>query len=102
MDRDGDEKIQCLFDSAFLNNYQTASCYVGFVSRKRDYIFKGKISAIPNKSRRIFPGTGFSKIKISLRLDDIDIDALYEEVKDVYGRYYNNNVELSRFELMDI
>lgn len=114
MDTYNQSKLFSLFDSEFTDIYQTKECYIGIKSKveKEDeseeeyeeYIFRGRVSAIPSilkaaMSREHIPSS--KEIKISLSLDNIGVDALYEEFTKSYKKYCESN-EISRFELMDI
>lgn len=118
MDDYNKSQLFSLFKEEFRDIYQTKDCYIGIKSRTKkednedskddkeyeEYVFKGRISAIPSflkaaTNQSIIPT--LKQIKISLSLDNVGIDALYEEFTETYRKYYKNN-EISRFELMEI
>ncbi len=103
--------LSSLFKEEFKDVYQTSDCYIGIKSRtekevgdSEEYVFKGRVSAIPASlnaaiARSMIPT--LKEIKISLCLDNVGVDALYKEFTKSYEEYYKNN-EISRFELMEI
>ncbi len=115
MDYYNKTQLFSLFEEETRDIYQTKDCYIGIKSRTKkkncgsdeeyeEYVFKGRISAIPSflktsTSRLIIPTQ--KEIKISLSLDNVGIDALYKEFTKTYKKYYKDN-EISRFELMEI
>lgn len=111
MDNYNKLKLFSLFDEEFREVYQTKECYIGIKSRteeetedSEEYVFKGRISAIPSllkevTSREYIPSS--KQIKISLSLDNIGVDALYKDFTKSYKEYCKVN-EISRFELMEI
>ena len=99
-----------LFNNEFSDLWQTVDCHIGIQSKKpkvvgcTEYIFKGRVSAVPNfltstTSNMMIPR--LKEIKISLCLDNVGVDSLYQEASASYEEYYNNN-DISRFELMEM
>lgn len=109
MDNDEKAKLSSLFNNEFGNLWQTKDCYIGMNSRtervvgSNEYIFKGRISAVPSFLSTTMDNTVLPKlkeIKVSLCLDNVGIASLYKEIDESYDEYYKTN-EIDRFELMD-
>lgn len=103
-------KLFTLFNNEFNDLWQTKDCYVGIKSKtervvgSNEYIFKGRISAVPSFLKSATSNTmipRLKEIKISLCLDNVGVGSLYKEVNSSYEEYYKNN-EISRFELMEM